>query len=184
MNKSIRQLSYAVAILSIVVGSTDVFSQAKKLTSPEGHFSVMLPDGFSEPEKSDNPIKMEDSSEVMIHMYSSYNLKGEVFLVSYNEYPELFFNKDFQKTMLDNVRDGAIGNMKGVIEKEKDFKFEGSPSRTVYFSAETNGKPSFNRFQCIIAKPRLYQLIYIGYSKKDRDAKKITELFKSFKITK
>ena len=184
MNNTTRLIAFAVIFLSLITASHNVYSQGKKLTSPEGHFSVMLPEGFSEPEKSDNPIKMEDSSEVMIHMYSSYNLKGEVFLVSYNEYPELFFNKDFQKTMLDNVRDGAIGNMKGVIEKEKDFKFEGSPSRTVYFSAETDGKPSFNRFQCIIAKPRLYQLIYIGYNKKDRDAKKITELFKSFRITK
>lgn len=184
MNTSIRFLRFTCILLAILALNTRVFSQEKILRCEEGHFLITLPDGFSEPEKSSNPIKLEDSSELMIHLYSSYNIKGEVFIVSYNEYPENFFDTELQKTMLDNVRDGAIGNMKGVIKKEKDFSFQGSPARSVYFTAETEGKPSFNRFQCILAKPRLYQLIYIGYSKKDRDAKKITGLFKSFKITK
>ncbi len=168
----------------LLIGSASVFAQAKKVTSVEGRYSIALPKDFTPLEATTEPVTTNDSTKLLVHIQSYYDAKGNVLVVSYNDYPDSTFIGLDEKVMLDFARDGAINNMKGVIEKQSNFTQQGAPAKSVHYTSVSDGKNYFNLFQCAIARPRLYQLIFLGLDKKERDTKKIKNMMKSFTLIK
>jgi hypothetical protein len=158
---------------------TGLFAQGKEVATVEGRFSITLPEGFSNPESSRQLIQTE-AGQIPLQLYTSTSKNNEVFLISYNDYPDSIFTAENLSKMLDNVRDGALQKMKAEMERQMDFTFEGNLARTINFKLKIDDKQSFGRMDFMIVVPRLYQIIYLGTVKKDRDAKVIKDAFKSF----
>jgi hypothetical protein len=172
-----------VYIFSIVVLvgflHAGLFAQGKEIATADGHFSVTLPEGFSNPEFSRQFVQTA-AGDIPMQLYTSTSKNNEVFLISYNDYPDTIFTAENLSKMLDNVRDGAIEKMKAEMERQMDFTFEGNLARTVNFKLKIDNKESYGRMDFMIVVPRLYQIIYIGTTKKDRDSKAIKDAFRSF----
>ncbi len=154
------------------------------IDSKEGKFSITLPPGFGNPTLKTNPIET-DAGKIDMHLYSSEKSDGSAFILSFNDYPIETFDMKPMEKMMDDVRDGVIGDMKGNQEKQTDFKYEGSPARSVWFNTmldETH--KGYGRLDYIIAKPRLYQMIYIGMDASTVESNEVKNAFNSFKIVK
>ena len=171
-----------LVIAALLVFGITAYAQGKKITSVEGRYSITLPKDFTPLEETTEPVTTEDSTKLLVHIQSFYDTKGDVLVVSYNDYPDSVFIGQDQNLMLEYARDGAINNMKSVIEKQSNFKVQKNPAKIVHYTSESDGKPSYNLFQCVVARPRLYQLIFIGLDKKERETKKIRDLLKSFTL--
>ncbi len=151
--------------------------------SKEGRFSIVLPDSFPPPEMSAKPVTTE-IGDITMHLYTSSKSDGSAFIMSYNDYPDSAFAKD-QSRMMDDIRDGALGNMNARLEHQKDYTFDGHPARTLDFSLSSEGRQGYGRLQYMIAKPRLYQVIFLAIDNKaERDAETIQQSFASFKLLK
>ena len=154
-----------------------------KVESQEGRFSLFLPDSFPSPEFSTKQVTTE-AGAIDMHLYTSSKSDGSAFILSYNDYPEFAFEKETER-MMDDIRDGALGNMDAKLESQKDFTFEGNPARTINFSLTAEGQKGYGRLQYYIVKPRLYQIIFLSLDNQfERDAKAINQTFSSFKLLK
>jgi len=153
------------------------------LESKEGKFSIVLPDSFPPPELSAKQVTTE-VGDITMHLYTSSKSDGSAFIISYNDYPGNAFVKE-TSMMMDDIRDGALGNMDAKLESQKDFTFEGHPARTLNFSLTSEGRKGFGRLQYFIVQPRLYQIIFLALdNQQERDAKAIDRTFSSFKLLK
>jgi hypothetical protein len=153
------------------------------LESPEGKFSVVLPDSFPSPELSTKQVATE-IGDIAMHLYTSSKSDGSAFIISYNDYPDSAFVKETAR-MMDDIRDGALGNMDAKLESQKDFTFEGHPARTLNFSLASAGQNGYGRLQYYIVRPRLYQIIFLSLDNQfERDSKAINRTFSSFKLLK
>ncbi|HJW28412.1 MAG TPA: hypothetical protein VJ508_04080 [Saprospiraceae bacterium] len=150
--------------------------------SKDGKFSVILPDSFPQPEVSSKQVPTE-VGEITMHLYSSDKPDGSTFIISYNDYPENAFVKETPK-MMDDIRDGALGNLGATLEGQNDFSFEGYPARSLDFSIASEGYQGYGRLQYFIAKPRLYQVIFLASDRAVRDLEVIRKTFASFKLLK
>ncbi len=172
-----KYLLFAVFLLSSIAG----FSQTKQLATLDGRFSIFIPSTFSDPEFSSQTIP-SDAGDLLLKMYTTSSKDDQVFVISYNDYPDsVIVSSNFSK-MLDAVRDGALSNMNAKMEKQMDLTFEGHPARTVSFSSTIEGVSTYGRLDCILAAPRLYQIIYICSDKTKRSSTEIKQVFKSFKL--
>ena len=119
-----------------------------------------------------------------MHLYTSSKSDGSAFIISYNDYPEHAFVKETPK-MMDDIRDAVLGNMDAKLEEQKDFTFEGNPARTLNFSLQSEGHSGYGRLQYFIARPRLYQMIFLALDNQyERDQAAINRTFTSFKLLK
>jgi hypothetical protein len=149
--------------------------------SKEGKFAIVFPDSFPPPELSAKQVTTE-VGDITMHLFTSSKSDGSAFIISYNDYPDTAFVKETAK-MMDDIRDGALGNMDAKLESQKDFAFEGHPARTLNFSLTSEGHNGYGRLQYFIVRPRLYQIIFLALDNQyERDADVINRTFSSFKL--
>lgn len=182
--RDLMRVLFIFVALAVYVGcekAADGPPNGLLVESKEGRFSIVLPDSFPQPEVSAKPVTTE-IGEITMHLYTSSKSDGSAFIMSYNDYPDSAFAKE-PTQMMDDIRDGALGNMNARLEHQKDFTFEGHPARTLDFSLSTEGSQGFGRLQYMIVKPRLYQVIFLALGNKaERDAETIQQSFASFKL--
>jgi hypothetical protein len=172
-----KSILLIVLLLSSAVG----YGQTKQIATLDGRFSIFIPATFSDPEFSSQTIP-SDAGDLLMKMYTTSSKDDQVFVISYNDYPDsVIVASNFSK-MLDAVRDGALTNMNAKMEKQMDLTLQGNPARTVQFTSTIDGVTTYGRLDCILAAPRLYQIIYICSDKTKRSAKEIKQVFSSFKL--
>lgn len=174
---TMKYLLFIVLLLSSVAS----YAQTKELATLDGHFSIVLPDTFSDPELSSQTIP-SDAGDLLLKMYTTSSQDNQVFVISYNDYPDSLVVASNIPKMLDAVRDGALKNMNAKMEKQMDLTFSKSPARTVNFISTIEGVISYGRIDIMLVAPRLYQIIYITANKKQRSSKEIKNVFLSFKL--
>lgn len=172
-----KSILLIVLLLSSVVG----YGQTKQLATLDGRFSIYIPSTFSDPQFSSQTIQ-SDAGDLLLKMYTTSSKDDQVFVVSYNDYPDSVIVASNVSKMLDAVRDGALKNMDAKMEKQMDLTVQGNPARTVQFTSTTEGVTTYGRLDCVLAAPRLYQIIYICSDKAKRSAKEIKQVFSSFKL--
>jgi len=151
--------------------------------SSEGKFSVILPDSFPAPKVSTKQVATE-VGDINMYLHESSKSDGSAFIISYNDYPGDAFTKEIS-VIMDDISKAVLGNMDAKIEEQKDFTFEGHPARTLNFSLRAGGRDGFGRLQYFIARPRLYQMIFLALDDKyERDKDAIDRTFASFKLLK
>lgn len=148
--------------------------------SSTGRFTLTVPGGFSTPEHSTTPIETS-SGTVDMHMFTSARGTGDVLLIGYVDYNDDAFSNGIEP-MLDGAADGAMKNLDGKIESQNNVTLAGNPGRSLTFAGVSQGTKVYGRIDYYIARPRLYQVLYLSKNKKSVAAKDIKGTFGSFKL--
>ncbi len=83
------------------------------------------------------------------------------------------------KDVLDSSRDGAVGNLKGELDSEKDIKLGDYPGREVRIAVD-EGKKLF-RARVYLVDQRLYQVVVFG-TKDAATSKEADKFLDSFQL--
>jgi hypothetical protein len=149
-------------------------------TSKEGRFSFIPPVGFDKFNFEKRP-KKTDAGDLEIHQYSS-NLARGTCLIAYYDLPEsLFQSKSIQK-MLEDGRDGSIKNANAVLDKESAITVDGYAGLSFYAHIKNGDKIIYTRSDFVIAKPRLYNYLYLSLDESELYKTDVKNFFKSFHI--
>lgn len=155
------------------------FKKGTYVISMDGKFDVVYPAGFGVPAREVS-MKGKEESEKMI-MFSASCDRGAC-LVSYNDYDPSLFNKKSIEQMFDDIVKSYLKENAKVISK-KDVMLNGYKGKSVKFqSTNPNGGMFYERFDCYVIKPRLYQVGFVGYKKGEIDKKDILDYFNSFEF--
>jgi hypothetical protein len=155
-------------------------------TAPDGSFAVRLPE---EPEIDEQAVPTE-AGDIQVAMYLVEGNDRAVML-SHNEFPaaiaEAIATGDdtFIQGMLDGGRDGAVGNVSGTLQDEKQITVGGFPGREFTFSVDSSASPTGDAItgiaRVILTTDRLYQLISLTAAD-ETDPTEVRAFFDSFHL--
>jgi hypothetical protein len=153
-----------------------------EITAKDEKFSITMPEGFDTPKRSVEPLET-DAGKIDMISYLTSNERGAC-MVMYGSFPESVFEGKTTEKILDDARDSAMAKMGAKLDKQEDFKVDGYPARSCYYSGSAQGTPFLSRFDYILVKPALYQVAFVGTSKEEVDKPDVQGYFKSFKLMK
>lgn len=155
-------------------------------TASDGSFSVRLPE---EPEVEEQAVPTE-VGDIQVAMYLVESNDRTVML-SHNEFPaaiaEAIATGDdtFIQGMLDSSRDGAVGNVSGALQNEKQITVGGFPGREFTFTVDPSASPTGDAItgiaRVILTTDRLYQLISLTVAD-ETDPAAVQAFFDSFQL--
>jgi len=150
------------------------------LGSSQGRFNVKFPPGFTNPQEGTKEVETP-AGKLMMTIYTSAQDTTSAYMVAYLDYPEEAFNAGIE-AMLDGAREGALKNMSATLEKQESVTLSGHPGRSMTFNGTSQGRPVYGRIDYYIAKPRLYQILFLTSNKEQVSSPEITACFSSFAI--
>lgn len=116
----------------------------------DGNFKIKFP---GEPDKSKEIVPTE-VGKVELFSYTYEISATEIVMISYADYPSSAIEGQDAYELLNNTKDGAMGDLTTVMDLSKEIEVEGYPA--VY--AKGNGQ-YFVIYQCMLIKNRLFQLM-------------------------
>lgn len=148
--------------------------------SKEGRFSVTPPSGYPKfvHEVNNRP---SDAGTLEIHQYSS-DKERSTCMVAYYDLPQSLFQSKSIEQMLKDGRDGAVSG--GTLEKEKAITVNGYSGLSVYVTVANGGKTIYARSDFVIAKPRMYNYLFLSMDESDLYKDDVKNFFNSFNIQK
>jgi hypothetical protein len=161
------------------------FSTPTSSPSSSSSWQTINDDGFTlsmpgTPDKNDSNVESA-AGPLPLRMYTLS--KGyEGFITGYTEYPETVFTASEPEQLLDAAQQGAISNVKGEVTSQRSITLNGHPGREIVGTSPSQNVGFTARV--ILAKPRMYMLVYTQYDKNkliSEDGKKFLD---SFELTK
>jgi len=156
-------------------------------TAPDGSFTVRLP---AEPKVQTETVPTE-AGDIAVAMYLVESGDRTV-VVSHNGFPasvaDVIASGDdaFVQGLLDNSRDGAIANVSGTLQDEKQITVGGFPGREFTFNIDSGSSPTGSAItgsaRVVLVKDRLYQLISLTTADETSPAV-VQAFFDSFQLT-
>jgi len=154
------------------VDGPDVF------VSEKGSFKITLPDGFPEFGLDDGATD-DPEGIALTYVSEKHGRAGCMVMVNSSD----GWATADSKASLDAVRDGNVNsNPENTLEKEEDFNLNGFPGRRVFIRQQSGAVTYFVRYDIILVKNRLYQVMYLTNRESDLDNPKILAYFNSFKL--
>jgi hypothetical protein len=149
--------------------------------APDEHLKATFPAGYPEPKHSVQPLPAVPGVDLV--MWTSETTRGAC-LVGYIDYKsKSVFAGRTSKVAFDGARDGALANMGATLEDERDFEYQGFPARVFTFKGFTMGKQIYGRQLLILESYHLYQVMFIGYTKTERDEEDIVAFFDALELS-
>ena len=136
-------------------------------TAPDGSFTVQLPE---EPATQSQTVPTE-AGDIEVAMYL---VEGDdwMLMLSQNSFPASIADlvaagdEAFIQGLLDNGRDGAVGNVSGTLQNEKQITVDGFPGREFTFIVDSSASPTGDAItgiaRVILVKDMLYQMITLS----------------------
>jgi hypothetical protein len=156
-------------------------------TAPDGSFTVRLPE---EPEVESETVPTE-AGDIEIAMYLTEG-DDRMVMLSHNGFPamiaEVIASGDDAtiQSLLDGGRDGAVSNVGGALQDEKQITVAGFPGREFTFSVDSSASPTGEAItgiaRVIVVKDRLYQLLSLTTAD-ETDPALVQAFFDSFQLT-
>lgn len=156
-------------------------------SAPDGSFSVRLP---GEPETQIETVPT-DAGDIEVAMYLAES-SDRMTMVAHNGFPvavaEVIATGDETviQSMLDSGRDGAVSNVSGTLQDEKQITVSGFPAREFTFSVDASASPTGDAItgiaRVILVKDRLYQLISMTTAD-ETDPAVVQAFFESLQLT-
>jgi hypothetical protein len=159
-----------------------IFQTGNTFTSKEGRFSATPPTGFSD-FKFSSRVNPTDAGDITINQYLQ-NLDRGTCLMSYYDFPESLFQRKTIQKMLTDGRDQAVKNMNATVKKEDSITVDGNSGLSLVVEIPKDGKMIYARVDFIIAKPRVYNYLYLSYDQAEINKTDVKNFFKSFHVLK
>lgn len=156
-------------------------------TAPDGSFTVRLP---AEPEAQTETVPTE-AGDIAVAMYLSES-DDRMVMLSHNGFPDAIAeviaagDDATIQSLLDSGRDGAVSNVGGALQDEKQITVAGFPGREFTFTVDSSASPTGSAItgiaRVILASDRLYQLISLTNADETNPAL-VQAFFDSFQLT-
>ncbi len=156
-------------------------------TASDGSFSVRLPE---EP-KIEEQVVPTEAGDIQISMYLVEDNNSAIIL-SHNEFPAAITeaiaagDETLIQGMLDGGRDGAVSNVAGTLQEEKQITIDGFPGREFTFAIDSSASPTGKAItgiaRVILTNDRLYQLISLTAAD-ETNPPLVQAFFDSFQLT-
>jgi hypothetical protein len=157
--------------------TTTTTSSSSWETISEDGFSLSMP---GKPSKNDDTVPSA-AGPLALRMYTLS--KGyEGYITGYTEYPDMVFNASEPEDLMDGAQQGAISNVEGEVSSQRKITVNGHPGREIVGTS-----PSKNigfTARVILARPRMYMLVYTQYDKTKQMSADGKRFLDSFQITK
>lgn len=157
--------------------TTTTTSSSSWETITEDGFSLSMP---GKPSKSDDTVASA-AGPLALRMYTlSEGYEG--FITGYTEYPDMVFTASEPEELMDGAQRGAITNVQGEVTSQRRITVNGHPGREIIGTS-----PSKNigfTARVILARPRMYMLVYTQYDKTKPMSADGKRFIDSFQITK
>jgi hypothetical protein len=164
-------------VLVALCGHTAGAAQpAGELFSPkDGRFNVRFP---AKPKETSQKTQSA-LGELSVFTATFATTEGNVFLVSYTDFPAGSIKPETQSALFDGVRDGLKKDGKLVSEKELTLGADKLPMREIVIE---KSKQTL-RFRVVIRESRLYQVAVVGSDEfvKGKDASAFLDSFEVIK---
>lgn len=130
-------------------------------SSDEGAFSVLMP------ETPDEQIQTAPSQAgpFELHVFTATDeTSNSVYMVTYNDYPQVVLQDTDIETVLDNGRDGGLANMQAQLVSEQSISLDGYPGRHIVFAIPDTRIPGGGAgvSRLYLVRHRFYQLLALG----------------------
>ena len=149
-------------------------------TSAEGRFTITYPAGSATPQMETVPVPTEIGN-INMNMFL-VDADTMAYMTAYADYPDSLISMSEPQMMLDMGRDGAITNVNGELLREKDHTVQGYPAKEFYARGEQGGQDVYMRANIIMAKERLYQVLYLAFTEDQLDSREADDYIASFRI--
>lgn len=157
--------------------TTTTTSSSSWETITEDGFSLSMP---GKPSKSDDTVASA-AGPLALRMYTlSEGYEG--FITGYTEYPDMVFTSSEPEELMDGAQKGAISTVQGEVTSQRPITVNGHPGREIVGTS-----PSKNigfTARVILARPRMYMLVYTQYDKSKPISADGKRFLDSFRITK
>jgi hypothetical protein len=150
--------------------------ELKTFRSVQGRFTVRVP---GVPEEQAQTAKPGDTSPVT-HTFILGD-EAAAYIMTYTDFSAEQVSKAKPSAIITSARDGGINNVKGHLVSESDITVNGFPGRDVIASVPLGDKQGSARFRIVLAKTRLYVVLYVGPAGTESSAQ-INDYLKSFQI--
>jgi len=141
-------------------------------------FSVTLPDGFGNAQQQKQTVE-SPSGPINVVTYISKADDGSAVILGYSEFSGTITDPS---ATLSSGRDSLLKSLGATAKNERDVEVSGHPARTFNYSA-TEPRTVFGRTDLVVVGPRMYQLIYLGFTQEALQRADIQGMFTSFKVS-
>jgi len=140
-------------------------------------FSVTLPDGFGNAQQQKQTVQ-SPSGPINVVTYISKAEDGSAVIIGYSEFSGTITDPG---ATLTSGRDSLLKSLGATANNEKDVEVSGHPARTFNYSA-TSPRTVFGRTDLVVVGPRMYQLIYLGFTQEALQKGDVQGMFSTFKV--
>lgn len=140
-------------------------------------FSVTLPDGFADPQQQKQTVQ-SPSGPISVVTYISKANDGSAVILGYSEFSGVITDAP---ATLASGRDSLLKSLGATANSERAVEVSGHPARTFNYSA-TSPRTIFGRTDLVVVGPRMYQLIYLGFTQDGLQKADVQSMFSTFKV--
>jgi hypothetical protein len=140
-------------------------------------FSVTLPDGFGSAQQQKQTVD-SPSGPINVVTYIAKADDGSAVILGYSEFSGKITDP---AATLSSGRDSLLQSLGATAKNERDVEVSGHPARTFNYSA-TQPRTVFGRTDLVVVGPRMYQLIYLGFTQEALQKADVQGMFTSFKV--
>lgn len=161
----------------------DIGDTHTAFNSAAGRFSIQTPGPMQE---SQQQVQTE-AGAVELYMFLYEKSASEAYIASYSDYDSGLTALADPEDILDGSRDGAVGNMGGILDSESRISIQdpagnAHPGRDLVISAVVEGRSVSARMRIFLVNNRLYQVM--GLEESDTGVSPaIVAYLDSFKLT-
>jgi len=148
-------------------GSSDYLDEPSTLdaepsgpfVSTAGRFSVISPGRMVESQQAVQTAV----GEITMYLFM-YETSTSARLVGYADYDKELVTRVDPEELLNGTRDGAVGNVNGILQKETRISIDGFPGRDLEISAIIEAKIVSVRARIYLVENRLFQILALEES--------------------
>ena len=173
---------FAVLALTVLFCSQPILhaDDWTSIKSYEGNFKAMLP---GEPDYSASKVDTE-VGKIDLHSFAVEANGGRVaYFVFYSDYPEGTEDDTDPKVLLQNARDGVIGDDDSRQTREEKIDISGHPGLEFDFVQGNGANKTYGYWRLYMVKNRLYQIGIISIGEPATDFK-VKAIYDSFNLLK
>lgn len=175
----------SISIDGTTPGASPSYTPTTSSTTSSSSWETLSGDEFSinmpgKPVKAENSVPSA-AGPLKLYMYT-LNKGYEGFILGYSEYPDAVFTSSQPETILNGAQQGAINNVHGEVVSQREITVNGNPGREIVgvSPAQNTGFTA----RVILARPRIYMLVYTQYDKSKSISEDGKKFLDSFEITK
>lgn len=143
-------------------------------TSPDGSFSVELPD---RPSIQPTQVPVEGRGTIAVDMITASPTDRTAYIFTYVEHENV--DQKPADQVLSAALDGGLRKIQGTSLTRKQITVQGYPGLDAQATARSN---SLADFRIVLVDKRLVMIMALATSEQDREPKTIQRVFDSFKI--